>query len=408
MNENILFCRRLIPIGIIVFLIWFGCATESPQSLPQEKIRSRANQAFNELETTEGGEAARLPSKAASSDIENSASNEELRKKNAPVILGGRPDWVDGPSSEFPYTRYITGIGYGADRQAAEDKARAEVSKIFFSDIHSSNRTYQKILESRSGGMSTSHESINFAEIIKVSTHKILSGVRVVQVFRDPGSQPEFFALAVLDRSQSRVILRGKIHELDENIQLLISAVGRQQDTLSRVKLLQASIRKHALRQAYNTELKIVDPGAGGIPPPVNITDIKTRLNKALLKDFFIALSLEGPGADEVGQAIVEALNRKGYSVCEEIDKASILARGMIEIKSYPQSVTGWVFVRWKAYFDLVDREGGAVFGSVQKSGKAGHLTLYHAEDRAVGDMRQVLAFEISENLNRYIMTREN
>ena len=202
-------------------------------------------------------------------------------------------------------------------------------------------------------------------------------------------------------------MLKSKISELDENIQQHLSAAGQQRDKLSQVRLLQAGIRDHALRQAYNTELRIVDPVAKDIPPPINITDIKTRLNNILLKDFFIGLSVDGPGADEVGQAIVEALNRRGFAVCEEIDRASILARGMIEINALPRNATGWIFVRWRAFFDLIDRDGGAVFSSVQKSGKTGHLTLNHAENRAVGYMRRVLAAEISGNLSKYIMNRK-
>lgn len=401
-----LYGRLWITAAIIVSVSWTGCATRTPQEVPQKKIRSRADQAFEDLRAAERGSADSSPSKTMNPDGVNTVHRAGPENK-VPVKTGRRPDWVDGSSSHFPYTRYITGVGYGPDRQSAEDKARAEIAKIFYSDIQSSNRTYQSILENNINGKSTSAENINFTEITRVSTRVIFSGSKIAHVWRDRGARPEFFALAVLDRNLSRVMLKSKISELDENIHRFLSAAGRQRDKLSQVRLLQAGIREHALRQAYNTELRIVDPVAKGIPPPINITDIKTRLNNILLKDFFIGLSVDGPGADEVGQAIVEALNRRGFAVCEEIEKASILARGMIEIDALPRNATGWIFVRWRAFFDLIDRDGGAIFSSVQKSGKTGHLTLNHAENRAVGYMRQVLAAEISENLSRYIMTRK-
>ncbi len=398
--------RFWITAAIIVSVGFAGCATRTPQEVPQEKIRNRANQAFKDLSTAERGSADTSLSETMNSDGVNTAHRTGVEIKVA-VKTGRRPDWVDGPSSRYPYNRYITGVGYGPDRQSAEDKARAEIAKIFYSDIRSSNRTYQSILENNTNGKSTSAENINFTEITRVSTRVIFSGSKIAQVYRDRSAQPEFFALAVLDRNLSRVMLKSKISELDENIQRHLSAAGQQRDKLSQVRLLQAGIRDHALRQAYNTELRIVDPVAKGIPPPINITDIKTRLDNILLKDFFIGLSVDGPGADEVGQAIVEALNQRGFAVCEEIDKASILARGMIEINALPRNATGWIFVRWRAFFDLIDRDGGAVFSSVQKSGKTGHLTLNHAENRAVGYMRKVLAAEISENLSKYIRTRK-
>jgi hypothetical protein len=398
----------MISAAIIVFATWTGCTSQTPPPMQPDKIRSRADRTFKDLGAAEDRTAGRFPSRTSKPDIANSAAASNSFEKTAFVKTGKRPDWVDGASRQYPYSLYISGVGYGADRQAAEDKARAEIARIFYSDIHSSNRTYQEILQSTANGKSTSDENINFTEITRVSTHKILSGIKIAQTYRDRGSQPEFFALAVLDRNQSQVMLKSKVQELDADIKQLLFAVRRQPDTLSRVKMLQAGIRMHALRQAYNTELRIVDPTARGIPPPVNFTDIKTRLNNMLRKDFLIALSVEGPGDKEVKQAIVAALNRRGFSVCEEIDKASVVARGSIEINPLPQSASGWIFVRWKAYFDLIDRNGGAVFGSVQKSGKTGHLTLNHAEDRAVGYMRKALAAEISEDLNRYIMAQEN
>jgi hypothetical protein len=123
-----------------------------------------------------------------------------------------------------------------------------------------------------------------------------------------------------------------------------------------------------------------------------------------LLKDFLIALSVQGSRAEEVRRALVEALNSKGFSVSEQIGRAGVVARGRVEIKPIPQGQAEWKFVRWSAYFDLVDQNGGAIFGSVQKSGKSGHLTTAQAEDRAVRSIRQSLATEIAEDLSNYIL----
>jgi hypothetical protein len=72
------------------------------------------------------------------------------------------------------------------------------------------------------------------------------------------------------------------------------------------------------------------------------------------------------------------------------------------------QGAAQWKFVRWKAYFDLVDRQGGVVFGSVQKSGKEGHVTISEAEERAVRKIRKVLAADISKDLSAYIFSTQN
>jgi hypothetical protein len=320
------------------------------------------------------------------------------------VIKGKRPDWVNTESKHYPPDRFLTAVGYGSDRPAAEDKARAEIAKIFYSDIHSSNSTYQEILETSTDGKTHTRESINFEEITRVSTRRVLSGIRIAEVYQESGPDPQFYALAALDRYQTEKVLQHKIEELDRDIQNLYLETQRQQDKLGQVQNLQLCIRKYILRQAYDTELRIVSPSGRGIPQTVSFMEIENRLKEVLLRDFFIAITIKGIRADEIQRTLVEALNQKGFSISEEIQKTSVLVRGTIQIEPIEQDLSEWKFVRWKAYFDLLDRQDGAVFGSVQKSGKAGHLSQAQAEERAIRKMQTILAEEISEDLIKYIL----
>ncbi len=375
MNQFAAFGRPLSRLGMILLVILVGCAVQPQLKIPEE----------NSGATHDGP----TPTEPANT---------------VRVISGKRPDWVDTKSKHYPPDRFLIAVGYGPDRPSAEDKARAEIAKIFHSDIHSSNRIYQEILETTTGGKTRTRESINFEEITRVSTRRVLSGVRIAQVYRESEPNPQFYALAVIDRYRTEKILQHKIEELDRDIQKLYLETRGQQDKLGQVQNLQLCVRKHILRQAYDTELRIVSSDGRGIPQAVSFMEIKNRLNAVLLRDFFIALSIRGIRADEIQRTLVEALNQKGFSISEEIQKTSVLVRGTIEIEPIEQGVTEWKFVRWKVYFDLVDRQGGAVFGSVQKNGKAGHLTYAQAEERAILKMRTILAEEISEDLMKYIL----
>lgn len=395
---------RLLILPVAALFLWSGCTGKSAQPVPENDIRVRSDRAFVDLSAEEQGRPSDPNAFRAPPPSATRAPETAVVEKAVPVESGRKPAWIDGESRDFPSARYITGVGYGNERPAAEDKARAEIARVFYSHIDSSNRTYQEIFESRAGDKSRTAESINYEEITRVSTRKVLSGVRIGRVFRDPSVKPEFFALAILDRIQAAEILRSRIVELDRQIEQLLGESRYQTDKLTQIKLLQHCIEHHALRQAYNAELRIVDTGGKGLAPLVNIAEIKTQLTGVLLKDFLIALSVQGSRANEVQRSLVAALNGKGFAVSEQIGSASVLARGRVEIKPIPQSDTEWKFVRWNAYFDLVDQKGGAVFGSVQKSGKSGHLTTAQAEDRAVRSIRKSLAAEISEDLSNYIL----
>ena len=73
--------------------------------------------------------------------------------KTEEVIIrkGKRPAWIDGPSMHYPSQTYLRGVGYGPDRQTAEDQARSELAKIFYSQIESRNSTYQSYLQTDTG-----------------------------------------------------------------------------------------------------------------------------------------------------------------------------------------------------------------------------------------------------------------
>ena len=172
------------------------------------------------------------------------------------------------------------------------------------------------------------------------------------------------------------------------------------------IKYLNTCIEKHIIRQAYNAELRIVNRSGEGIPPIISFTEIKKQLADILLRDFLIALSVKGTRSLDIREALVEALNQKGFSVSDDFASASVVVRGNVNIRPFEQGSSEWKFVRWKAYFDLVDQQGGAVFGSIKKTGKEGHLNRSQAEERAVRKIRKILATDIADDITKYIYSQ--
>jgi hypothetical protein len=391
--------RQYLLLVLILPLVMIGCA--SKQEIPTEAIRERADRAFDDLRAEETGE------KAPPRERKKPSVQSDRKKREAVrVTKGKRPDWIDGESIQYPSSRYLTGVGYDPDRKSSEDKARAEIAKIFFSKIDSRTRSYQDYLQITSKGKSKTRETFSIEEITKVSTQKVLSGVRISSVYQDTEPEPIFYALAVLDRDQSAKILRDKIQQLDQDIKGLLTRAKGEGDMLAKVKYLKQSIQKHILREAYDAELRIVSPSGTGISSPIHFTEIKSRLESILLRDFLIGVSVNGSRAVEIQEALVQGLNQQGFSIGEDLSRAKVLVRGAVEIKALDRGSPEWKYVQWRAHFDLVDKVGGSVFGSVSKTGREGHRSLAQAEDRAVRKIRKALTTEISEEMRRYIFSQ--
>ncbi len=330
--------------------------------------------------------------------------------KTETVIIrkGQRPAWIDGAGRHYPSQKYLRSVGYGPDRQSAEDKARSELAKIFYSQIESQNRTYQSYLQTDTGGKLKTTEKIDIQDITQVSTRKVLSGVRIAEIYKQTRPKETFFALAVLERIRSEGILRAKILDLDAGIQDLLNDTQNQTDPLRRIKHLSMGLEKLILRDTYNTELRIVSPVGQGIASVVSITEVRRELIDLLLNEFQIGLAIEGDRVRQIRQILVEALNRLGFSVTEDKQNARIVIRGGVEFNRFEPEDSDWKYVRWKVFFDMVDRQSGVIFGSVSKNGKEGHLSFPQAEERAVGKIHRLIGSDIAKDLKSYILIQKD
>lgn len=394
---------RIYVSLVLFFLIMIaGCAAK--KEIPTEAIQGRAEHAFDELKSEETGGKA-FPKEKRGEKRALAQPSKETRGK-VQVKKGKRPGWVDGESIQYPSSRYLTGVGYDPDRKLAEDKARAEIAKIFMSKIDSRTKTYQDYLQITSKGKSKTEETFNIQDITRVSTQKVLSGVRISQVYQETGARPIFYALAVLDRDQSAKILGYKIQELDQDIHQLLSRAKGEEDLLAKVKYLKQSVQKFVMREAYDTELRIVSQKGKGISSSIHFTEIKGRLESILLRDFLIGVSVTGSRANEVQDALVQGLNQQGFSVSADLNRVNVLVRGNVEIKPLERGTSEWKYLQWRAHFDMVDKKGGSVFGSVNKTGRQGHLNLQQAENRAVRKIQKALTTEITQEMKRYIFSQ--
>ena len=395
--------RNCFYVLLIALLVMSGCATE--KKVPSDEIRGRADRAFEDLRAEETG-VKPAPREREEERVRPPAPAVEQQGDAVQVQKGKKPEWVDGESIQYPSSQYLTGVGFDAERTSAEDKARSEISKIFMSKIDSKTRSYEEYLQTTSRGKAKTEQAISIEEITKVSTQKVLSGVRIASVYKETGEQPLFYALAVLDRGQSARILTDKIHALDREIQDLVRRSETQGDMLVTVKYLTQAIEKHILREAYDAELRIVSDSGRGIYPPIHFAQITHRLESMLLRDFLIGVSVKGSRADEVKDALLQGLNQQGFAISENLNRAQVLVRGTVEIKPLDRGTSEWKYVQWRTHFDMVDKKGGAVFGSVNKTGREGHLNLPQAENRAVRKIQKALTTEIAQKMKGYIFSQ--
>ena len=123
-----------------------------------------------------------------------------------PGIAGGRPDWVSGQSSVYGQELYVAGVGSGSTPEAARDSARAELARVFRSQIDSSilSETTGTIVELEGRSSSKVVEQLEIKT--RISTKGDFQDVRIAETWHDRKNSTHF-ALAVLEKAKMRAKL---------------------------------------------------------------------------------------------------------------------------------------------------------------------------------------------------------
>src|SRR3989304_1022046 len=313
-----------------------------------------------------------------------------------------KPDWIEGKSRKYPPEQYLTGVGYGDDRKAAEDSALAAIARIFQAEIHSKTSELEKYTQTDVKGKTHSSRDIQIDHITSVATNKALEDITIAEVWDDE-SENRTYALPLMERRHAMVSIREKISAIDSDIAVMQQKSVTVSDKIEKARILRAILKSLLNREVYNTDLRIINPAGTGIEPPATLFDVKQQLQYILSNEIHIGVQLEGPHNKDIRSSIIEGLTKEGFSVEEkgDLEKLDVLVRGVVSFEN--ADLPPWKFVRWDITIALFKQARGKVFGSFTRHGREGHLNSREAEDKAVKALQKDIVNELSQQLVSFI-----
>lgn len=325
---------------------------------------------------------------------------------------GGRPAWVDGEDANFPWKTYLYAVGFGKDRTQGENGAVAGLSKIFESKVAQVSKDFQA---SYSKSNAKSLELQSSEQLTQVTTSKVISGVRIAEVWQDSGSNT-LYAIAVIERSKAVGSLRDKISELDGKAKAALEKATAD-DKVKQIRSLNQAIGALQERELLNTDLRIIDSGGVGVPGEVSYADVYSKLEGAQ-EALNVGIVVSGTQGDDVRAALAQGLTSMGYQVKEvksggddddDEDAApggdfDLLIVGKVRIEKVG-AVQGGAFemVRAVADFQLKNVKKNKTIDEYQVSQKEGHKTVQEAQRRAIRELNKVVAPQIAERFQKYL-----
>lgn len=320
----------------------------------------------------------------------------------------GKPGWVDGRSAEYPSTQYLTGVGQADTRSNAEDQAYAAVARIFKAEVAAQAKDWESYLVVENRGVTNAERRLTIDNVTKVSTDKVLENVGIADVWYDSDSRL-YYALGVMNRSQAETALMEKVSVLDRAIDVDVAESRQATDKLAKVRALRRAGRNLVLREAYNTDLRVIRVSGKGTSSAYQVNELSGELEQFLATNLVLEVQVSGDQAEPVGRALAEGLIREGLRVTttkterEEAGSPELIVRGTVRLFPIEVRDPNFKYVRWCSDFEIVEPETRRVVGATAHGGREGHLTEREAMAKTLRVMQHELSSDVAKAIAAHI-----
>ena len=323
-------------------------------------------------------------------------------------IGSGIPDWVNGKSSAYPDTKYLTGKGQDTHQNVARDRARADLAKIF--EVAITEKSHDEVSYKSNTLDQIKNTQLDTSNTRQITSHtdQIISGIEISETWQDKTSG-QYHALATVDRAKMSTRLRSIINQLDDKTAQAIRQARQKSDPFDQLGLASIALQSQIEREPYQKQLQIVNYNGTGLNSPYDITTLLNDRN-ALLKRLKIhARLIQDPNNDTNSHGLAQsqiinlektikgAVATAGFTDASNKDADYILNVDLkIDKNKDPQ---GWYWQKGLLEIVLQEQADNKILGSKQWLIKESSQDEKMSEKRVLDKINTLLQTELRETL---------
>lgn len=270
--------------------------------------------------------------------MKNTAFNTRLSLLLLTLLLAAcssQPKWLDNPSAEHPKSQYLTATGQADTREAAGDRALANLAKIFEVAIKERSMDFSSSEMSSSMGTTQSSNEQRAARFISTEARQVLEGADVVEFWQEPEGQ--LHALAVLNKAEATQRFSKNIAKADREVSQLVDyASHKAPDPISAISAMELARTVQAERDNLNRNLSIVSNKAS--PGKYSADKLEDMIRNGLA-----TLRFAAQAEDE--EQLAELQNAIGNLGIQYDPQSNTLLTGVLDMEPIQQK-QGWYWLR--------------------------------------------------------------
>ena len=168
-----------------------------------------------------------------------------------------QPNWVDKPTEQYPQQGYLSAVGEADNRSAADDRALANLAKIF--EVAISDRSLDfsqaRVSADQSGAAVSNVQSA--ARYVTSEARQVLEGARLMESWQDEDGQA--YSLAVLEKAPASRRFREDVQSADRQIADRVNYASRQApNPVAALAALEQARKIETQRSNLNRNLAVV------------------------------------------------------------------------------------------------------------------------------------------------------
>ncbi len=317
------------------------------------------------------------------------------------ISEGPRPDWVDGNGTDYPRSRFLTGVGIADDQAAAMERSRGEVSRIFSTQVTMHTMVNSSEQSSSQQGKEASSYSQDVVQAVRSTSQKVLEGTEIARTWKDKATG-QYYALAVLERSKAMAALNGKMDDIDTQARPLAAGLASETEKLAKIKNAMKLKALLSGREKLAADMRVLNPSAGA-ESGFDINGARDAAQKALAS-LDVTVIMTGDAAARVQAAVIKTLNALGLDAKTGSGSADITVECAVEFASVPDAApqSRWKWSRGTAAVAMKDVKSAKTFLTFEATGKEASATDAEARGKAEAALGQKIGAQISQGITAY------
>jgi len=307
------------------------------------------------------------------------------------------PPWINDPYATFSEDEYLLAVGSGSTQQEAQNNALANLSKIFQSNIETSQKMIDDFTELSQNNSYISERSTQLLTVTRVGSSQNLINTKIIKMHQ---SNDRFYALAGMERFDTSRIYSSEIADNEIQINNLISQAENEDNALYKLGYLKKALILAEVNLNLASQKRIIQGMGSSDMHQITHNRVSKMFNDAK-KNTKVAINFDNETHHIVRSGIVNALDISGLTVTNSLP-SQLIANVTFTTERTNLNRRNAEFSRWNLSISFENARNEPLY-TYTANGREGGLSysdaLHRAREIAKETMENELPGAIENNI---------